>query len=379
MLHISKRSGLPAWKAWMIRGIAILLALVVCSIVTVIVTGLNPIVVFKTMFDGTFGSSRRIWVTVYRIVILLGISLAVTPAFKMRFWNIGAEGQVLIGALATAMCMFYAGKMPFFQNPDIPLAVKNLVLIPCMVIASLLAGALWGFLPAFFKSRWNTNETLFTLMMNYVALQIVKFMIAYRGFKYIWSANGTVVGILNSDASLGSYGVGWLPEVGGSRYLLPAAVIGILTVALYIYLKYSKQGYEIAVVGESERTASYSGIKVNRVIIRTMVLSGMLCGLVGCLLAGTDRTLTDTLVDGRGYTAVMVSWMSKFNPIGMIFSSLLIVFMQYGAKEVASRPELGLNHNFADILTGIILFFIIGCEFFISYQLQFSRHKKREV
>ena len=379
MLHISKRAGLPAWKAWLIRGAAIVLALIVCSIVTMIVTKLNPIIVFKTMFEGTFGSSRRIWVTVYRIVILLGISLAVTPAFKMRFWNIGAEGQVLVGAFAAAICMFYAGKMTFFQNPNIPLAVKNLILIPCMVVASLLAGALWGFLPAFFKSRWNTNETLFTLMMNYVALQLVKFMIAYRGFKYIWSSNGTVVGILNSDASLGSYGLGWLPEVGGSRYLLPAAVIGVLTVALYVYLKYSKQGYEIAVVGESERTASYSGIKVNRVIIRTMVLSGMLCGLVGCLLAGTDRTLTDTLVDGRGYTAVMVSWMSKFNPIGMIFSSLLIVFMQYGAKEVASRPDLGLNHSFADILTGIILFFIIGCEFFINYQLQFGRHKKREV
>ena len=379
MLHISKRSGLPVWKAWLIRGAAILLALVVCSIVTMIVTKLNPITVFKTMFEGTLGTQRRVWVTVYRLVILLGISLAVTPAFKMRFWNIGAEGQVLIGAFATAICMFYAGKMQFFQNPDIPLSVKNLILIPCMVLASLLAGALWGFLPAFFKSRWNTNETLFTLMMNYVALQLVKFMISYRGFKYIWSPNGTVVGIINSDASLGSYGVGWLPEIGGSRYLLPTAVIGVLTVVLYLYLRYSKHGYEIAVVGESERTASYSGIKVNRVIIRTMVLSGMLCGLVGCLLAGTDRTLTDTLVDGRGYTAVMVSWMSKFNPIGMIFSSFLIVFMQYGAKEVASRPELGLNHSFADILTGIILFFIIGCEFFINYQLQFSRHKKREV
>ncbi len=379
MVHISKRAGLPVWKAWMFRGIAILLALIVCSIITLIVTKLNPLTVFKTMFDGTLGSSRRIWVTVYRVVILLGISLAVTPAFKMRFWNIGAEGQVLVGAFAAAICMFYAGKMPFFQNPDVSLAVKNLILIPCMVIASLLAGALWGFLPAFFKSRWNTNETLFTLMMNYVALQLVKFMIAYRGFKYVWSSNGTVVGIINSDASVGSYGVGWLPEIGGLRYLLPALAVGALTAALYVYLRYSKHGYEIAVVGESERTASYSGIKVNRVIIRTMVLSGMICGLIGFLLVGTDRTLTDTLVDGRGYTAVMVSWMSKFNPIGMVFSSLLIVFMQYGAKEVASRPELGLNHSFADILTGIILFFIIGCEFFINYQLQFSRHKKREV
>ena len=378
MLHIVKRDGIPAWKAWLIRGAAILLALLVCAIITMIVTKLNPVTVFKTMFDGTLGGSRRRWVTIYRLVILLGISLAVTPAFKMRFWNIGAEGQVLIGAFAASVCMFYAGKMPFFNDPGVALGLKNLILIPCMVLASLAAGAIWGFLPAFFKSRWNTNETLFTLMMNYVALQIVKFIIAYRDVKHPWSSNGTVVGIFNSDAQLGSYSVGWLPEIAQTRYLLPALIVGVLTILLFLYLKYSKHGYEIAVVGESEQTAAYAGIKVNRVIVRTMVLSGMICGLIGCILAGTDRTLTDTLVDGRGYTAVMVSWMSKFHPIGMIFSSFLLVFMQYGAKEVASKPELGLNHSFADILTGIILFFIIGCEFFIAYKLQLSRHKKRE-
>ena len=384
-MHITKREGIPAWKAWLIRGAAILISLVLCAIIIWIVTKLNPVTVFKTMAEGTLATARRRWITVYRIVVLLGISLAVTPAFKMRFWNIGAEGQVLIGALASAACMFYAGKMPFFMDTSISLAVKDLVLIPCMLIASLAAGALWGFLPAFFKSRWNTNETLFTLMMNYVALQLVKFVISYRGkgVKYPWSQNGTVVGIFNSVEQeggqlLGTYKVGWFPELGGTRYLLPLLVVGVLTVLIYVYLKYSKHGYEIAVVGESERTASYAGIKVNRIIVRTMVLSGMICGLIGFLIVGTDRTLTETLVDGRGYTAVMVSWMSQFNPIGMVFSSFLIVFMQYGAKEVASLPSLNLNHSFADILTGIILFFIIGCEFFISYKLQFGRHKKRE-
>ena len=216
-------------------------------------------------------------------------------------------------------------------------------------------------------------------MMNYVALQLVKFIIAYRDVKYPWSANGTVVGIFNSDQKLGSYQVGWFPEVGGSRYLLPIILIAVLTIVLYLYLKYSKHGYEIAVVGESERTARYAGIKVEHVIVRTMVLSGAICGLIGFMLVGTDRTLTDTLVDGRGYTAVMVSWMAKFNPIGMVFAAFLLVFMQLGAKEVASLPSLNLNHSFADILTGIILFFIIGCEFFISYKLQLSRHKKQGV
>ncbi len=378
-MHIIKRVGIAPWKAWMIRGIAILMALAVCAIITMIVTKLNPFSVFKTMVDGTLGNSLRTWRTGYRVAILLGISLAVTPAFKMRFWNIGAEGQVLAGALAAAICMFYAGKMPFFLNPNISLAVKDLIVITCMLIASICAGALWGFLPAFFKSRWNTNETLFTLMMNYVALQLVKFIIAYRDVKYPWSANGTVVGIFNSDQKLGSYQVGWFPEVGGSRYLLPIILIAVLTIVLYLYLKYSKHGYEIAVVGESERTARYAGIKVEHVIVRTMVLSGAICGLIGFMLVGTDRTLTDTLVDGRGYTAVMVSWMAKFNPIGMVFAAFLLVFMQLGAKEVASLPSLNLNHSFADILTGIILFFIIGCEFFISYKLQLSRHKKQGV
>ena len=378
-MHIIKRVGIAPWKAWMIRGIAILMALVVCAIITMIVTKLNPFSVFKTMADGTLGNSLRTWRTGYRVAILLGISLAVTPAFKMRFWNIGAEGQVLAGALAAAICMFYAGKLPFFLNPNISLAVKDLIVITCMLIASICAGALWGFLPAFFKSRWNTNETLFTLMMNYVALQLVKFIIAYRDVKYPWSANGTVVGIFNSDQKLGSYQVGWFPEVGGSRYLLPIILIAVLTIVLYLYLKYSKHGYEIAVVGESERTARYAGIKVEHVIVRTMVLSGAICGLIGFMLVGTDRTLTDTLVDGRGYTAVMVSWMAKFNPIGMVFAAFLLVFMQLGAKEVASLPSLNLNHSFADILTGIILFFIIGCEFFISYKLQLSRHKKQGV
>ena len=151
-----------------------------------------------------------------------------------------------------------------------------------------------------------------------------------------------------------------------------------MTLLLFTYLKYSKHGYEISVVGESERTASYAGIKVDRVIIRTMVLSGMLCGLVGFLLVGAQGTVSHDIVEGRGYTAVMVSWMSQFNPFGMFFSSLLLVFMQFGAKEVPMPDGISLDKNVANMLMSIILFFIIGCEFFITYELQFSRHTKRE-
>ena len=357
MIQISKRGELPWLKVWLIRGAAILLALLVCSVLTVLVTGLNPFAVYGTMFKGVFGTARKTWVTFQKLAVLLGISLAVTPAFKMRFWNIGAEGQVMVGSLACAAVMITLRNY----------ISSNLLMIVLMLVASLAAGALWGFLPAFFKSRWNTNETLFTLMMNYIAIQLSAFFII------LWEnpKGAGQIGIINASSELG-----WLPSLFGQQYLLPILVIALLTVALYIYLKYSKHGYEIAVVGESERTARYAGIKVERVIIRTMVLSGAICGLIGFLLVGaTDHTLTTTLVGGRGFTAVMVSWLAKFNPLGMIFTSFLLVFLQLGAKEIAST--FFLNESFADILTGVILFFIIGCEFFINYKIEFLKNDRK--
>ena len=340
LFHIAKRGTLPWYISAAIRGCAILFALIVCALVTM------------------FGTVRKTWVTFQNLAVLLGISLAVTPAFKMRFWNIGAEGQVLIGCLATAACMICLGdKLP------------NGLLILIMIIAAIAAGALWGFLPAFFKARWNTNETLFTLMMNYIATQLAAYYII------VWEVpkGAGKIGIINQNTN-----AGWLPQIAGKQYLLTILVVAVMTVLTYIYLKYSKHGYEIAVVGESQRTASYAGIKVERVIIRTMVLSGAMCGLMGLLLtAGTDHTLTTTIVGGRGFTAVMVSWMAKFNPIMMIFTSLLLVVLSRGASEISS--VFGLNHSFADILTGIILFFIIGSEFFINYKVSLRKAGKKEA
>ena len=356
-IHISKRTELPWYKAWTIRGAAILLALITCAVVTMLLTGENPIGIYVTIFEGAFGTARRTWITAQDLAILLGISLAVTPAFKMRFWNIGAEGQVLIGGLATAACMICLAD-----------TLSSGMVILCMIVASILAGALWGFLPAFFKAKWNTNETLFTLMMNYIATQLAAYYII------VWEVpkGSGKIGIINQ-----STGVGWLPQLG-NQYLLSIVVVVILTVFMYLYLKNSKHGYEIAVVGESQRTASYAGIKVERVIIRTMVLSGAICGLMGLLLVGgINHTLTTTVVDSRGFTAVMVSWMAKFNPIVMVLTSLLLVFLSRGASEISST--FGLNHSFADILTGIIIFFIIGSEFFITYKINLRKSAEKEA
>ncbi len=347
-IHIIKRKALPWYRAWTIRGASIVLALIVCAVVAMATTGENPLKLYATIFEGSFGTERKVWVMLQNVAILLCVSLAVTPAFKMRFWNIGGEGQVLIGGLAAASCMILLGdKLP------------NALLIAVMVIASMAAGAIWGMIPAFCKAKWNTNETLFTLMMNYVATQLVAY------FVILWEVpkGAGKIGVINQDTQ-----AGWLPQIGNYRYLLNILVVALLTVFMYVYLNYTKHGYELSVVGGSERTARYIGIKVEKVIVRTMLLSGAVCGIAGLLLVGgTDHTITTTISDGRGFTAVMVSWLAKFNPIVMILTSFLLVFLGRGAAEISTN--FGLNHSFSDILTGIILFFIIGSEFFITYQI----------
>lgn len=356
MVHISKRKEMPTLQAVGIRLLAIAVALVVCGVVTTLVTGLNPLSVYASMLNGAFGSPRKVWILLQEIAILLCISVALAPAFRMRFWNLGGEGQVLMGGLATAACMIcLGGKVP------------NALLIVLMVVAAVAAGAIWAAIPALFKARFNTNETLFTLMMNYVATQLVAY------FVIVWEVpkGSGKIGIINQASE-----AGWLPQIG-NKYLLTILVVAALTVGMYIYLRYTKHGYEISVVGESTSTARYVGIKVGRVIVRTLLLSGAICGVAGLLLVGgIDHTITTTTAGGQGFTAVMVAWLAKFNPVAMTLGSFLLVFMDQGAGEIATA--FALNQSFGDILTGIILFFIIGCEFFITYQVHFTK-KEKEV
>lgn len=358
LFHIVKRDSMPKLNSFLIRIGSILFALIFCGILTMVLTGENPISVYVTMFEGAFGSTRKFWKLMQSLAMLLCVSLALTPAFKMRFWNIGGEGQVLIGGLATTACMILLGDK-----------VPNGLLILIMVVASVLAGAIWALIPAIFKAKFNTNETLFTLMMNYVGIQLVSYFCMY------WEnpKGAGKIGIINRATE-----AGWFPTIGGQNYLLNIIIVAIITVAMYIYLKYSKHGYEIAVVGESENTARYIGINVNKVILRTMALSGAVCGIAGLLLVGgTDHTISTSTADGRGFTAIMVSWLGKFNPIYMIFTSLLLVFLDAGADQISMI--FGLNQSFSEIITGIILFFIIGSEFFINYQLKFHKRENKEV
>ena len=352
LFHIVKRDTLPLWKSMLIRVIAVAAALLVSALLSMLLIKANPIEFVETLIDATFGSSRRLWKFSKDAAVLLCIALAITPAFKMKFWNIGAEGQVLTGALASVAVSFYLGN-----------SMPEAALLIIMFVSAVVAGAIWGTIPAIFKAKWGTNETLFTLMMNYAASGIVAY------FLVKWTPSGSSV--------LGELKHGHLPQIIHPYFLIILAVI-ILTFIVFIYQNFTKHGYELSVVGESENTARYIGINVKKVIIRTMVVSGAICGIAGFLIvAGLDHSITETTVGGRGFTAIMVSWLAKFNPIVMILTAAFVTFLDQGASQISTSFKI--DSSFPDMVVGVFLFFIIGCEFFINYQLKFRAAGKKEV
>lgn len=352
LIHLSKREDMSFGKKWLVRIIAILLSLIVCAGFIFIIIKMNPVEVYEGIVEGAVGTGRRFWVTARDALTLLCVAVAVTPAFKMKFWNIGAEGQILMGCVASAAMMIYAGN-----------ALPTGLLLVLMFVCSFIAGGIWGIIPAFFRARWNTNETLFTLMLNYVAMQVVTFCIVY------WEnpAGSNSVGIINAPTR-----AGWLPQLFGLDYGWNLAIVLLLTVLMFIYMKRTKHGYEIAVVGESENTARYAGINVGKVIVRTVGISGGIAGIAGFILvSGSSHTISTSTAGGRGFTAIIVAWLAKFNVWAMAVIAFLLVFMQQGAIQIAT--QYNLNENASEVITGIILFFVIGCEFFINYKLEFRK------
>lgn len=354
--HVIKRTktSLEEWKAWLIRIGAMFAGLLVAYLIVLSVSGTNPGVFFYQMFRGCFGSTRRTWITIRETMILLGVGLALVPAFKMKFWNLGGNGQILIGDLAAISCMVFMG------NAGCPDWAIILVMIP----ASILAGAIWAVIPALFKAIFNTNESLFTLMMNYIAAGIVSVFLS----AVVTSGSGT----------LGIVSKGNLPSLFDNENLLPILIIVLVFAFIFVYLQYSKHGYELSVVGESQNTAKYIGINVKKVIIRTMALSGAICGLVGFILAaGLDHSITTNSDTNMGFTAIMVVWLGQMNPIAMVGTSFILSFIDIGMSQV--RTTVGLTDDaIGSIATGIIYLAIIASEFFVSYQVVRS-NKKIEV
>ncbi len=357
-IHITKRASMPLWEQFAIRAGAILAAMILCGVLAFalipkLAADPSRIGQFYACFiQGNFKTSFITWTFLKDVAILLAISLAITPAFRMKFWNIGAEGQVLVGVLAAEGIAYLYGEK--FES--------NFLLLLVMLIAAVAAGTVWGVIPAVFKAKWGTNETLFTLMMNYVATYLVSFCLTK------WITSGSMV--------MPKLKVGVLPSFI-NQYFTTILLVLLMTVFLYFYLNYSKHGYEISVVGESENTAKYIGIDVKKVIIRTMILSGALCGFAGFLIgAGVNNSVSDTSVGGKGFTAIMVSWLAKFSPLFMLLTAGLIVFLDRGAAEIASVFDV--TGALTDIFVGLTLFFVIGCEFFINYRLHIRNIFKKE-
>ncbi len=353
-LRMVKRADISQGRAWAIRLAAILLALMTGG-AFVAALGFNPLSIYGTMISGSLGTKMGLELTAKLAIPLLITSLGVTLAFKMRFWNIGAEGQISVGAIAAT---YFA-----LNHSDWPQAV----LLFTMALAGIIAGGLYGAIPAYFRCRFGTNETLLTLMLNYIALYTIQ---------------GLQQGPWRDPSQQGFFKIARfprsarLPEVFGVHIGWIVALV--LVAAVFVYLRHSKQGYELTVVGENEATARYAGMHVKKVVVRTMFISAGICGLAGMLQAtGADKTLNDTVAGGVGFTAIAVAWLSRLHPLGMLVVSVLFCILEKGSQSVQS--VYNLSAATAEVLQGVILFFVLGCEFFLTYRLKWMDHEKGGV
>lgn len=354
LVRLAKREELALWKAWLTRILSILLALLIGALIFMSL-GYNPIEIYAAMIDGCFGRQIYIKQTIKIAIPLLGTAIAIAPAFRMKFWNIGAEGQITIGALfATYFALYYYDKLP------------HTALLFVMFLAAMVGGALWSLIPAVFKAKWGTNETLFTLMLNYIAIGIVKYL---QGGPWEQYPKGTQQIRMFDKAAR-------LPDLLGVN--IGWVIVLLLTIFMFVYLRYTKQGYEIAVVGESERTSRYAGMNVFKIVIRTMILSGAIAGIVGFIMvSGVNYTLSDTTANGVGFTAITVAWLAKLNSFGMVIISMLLAILDKGASTIQTR--FGIPETAAEMLTGMILFCMLGSEFFIRFRMIFRKTKQASV
>ena len=361
LFHVEKRFNMALWQSILIRFGFIIFAVFMGLLVLTMAYGINPFLSFGNLFKGAFGDFNdfikgnfdRLWEFLRDSALLLGVGLALIPAFKMKFWNLGGNGQIAIGALVCLIMMVeLGGKMP------------DIVVVLISVIASVVAGAIWAAIPSIFKAFFDTNESLFTLMMNYIATGLVSVWIYWR-----FPGNSNVVPTQSN---------GRLPVLFNDKLLI-IILVAALFVGILFYLKFSKHGYELSVVGESVNTARYVGINSKKVIIRTLIMSGALCGFVGFLIgSGVDYTITaETTHRGMGFTAIMAVWLAKFNPIVTIFTALFITFITKGMGQVQmANSRFITDASATSIVMGLIYLFVIASEFFIEYKIMYNKNGK---
>jgi simple sugar transport system permease protein len=347
MIKFIKKSEVSRRESMMIRAFAVLLALLVCSLFIMFLS-LSPFEVYRSMLKGAFGSAYKTKATIIKAIPLLITALGISVAFKMKFWNIGGEGQIVMGAFASSFVALKLTSIPKFA------------VIPVMLVAGVLGGAAWAIIPALLKSKLRTNETIITLMMNYIALKWITFL-QYGPWKDPKAKGFPKIPDFPEAAVL--------PKVLGIHVGWIFALL--LVVLIYVFMNHTKKGYEISVLGESEKTAVYAGININKTIITAMVISGGLCGLVGMIQASAvNNTLSMQVSGGVGFTAIIVAWLSQLNSFAALIVAILFAMLVEGGTYI--QTAFNIPEAAALIIQALILFFVLGSEFFIKYKLVFS-------
>ena len=360
LVRITKRGTVTRKQKLLVYVTGFVLALLLGALLLLII-GKNPVNAYLNMVTGSFGTKTSSAETFRLAVPLLIAGIAIAFAFKMKFWNIGGEGQILAGAILSSHVVIAA----IHAGAAIGTAPLHLL----MISAAIAGGAFFPFLPAFFKTKWGTNETLFTLMLNYIAIEYINNLKQLKSWQ---PPRTTFPKIINFKDALGQI---VLPKVFGVHIGWIFALT--LALAAFLYLKKTKHGYEIAVIGDSLNTARYAGMNTRWIQIRTLLISGALCGLAGYFqIAGADYTLTETTAGGVGFTAITVAWLSKLNPFIMIPVSVFIAMLKKGSLAIQSTMKIPASA--ADLLTGIILIFMLGCELILEYRLVF-RHSQTKI
>ncbi len=355
--HIVKRSGSSVLRMALYYVVAILVALIIGAIL--LSTMKVPFMKFyKEMFSiGLIGNKfpYKCFMNLINVFVpLLITSLALSLAYRMKFWNVGGEGQFIIGAIVAA---FVSMKFGAHLSPYMNLLI--------MALCGGLAAGIYGMITALLKVKWGTNETMLTLMLNYIALYTLMF---FANNKTKWNL------FLDPKSARPKFAKipksAFMPMIKFGKFSLNVSLIFalVLVVIILIYLSKSKHGYEISVVGDSVPTAKYAGMKVNKIIIRTVFLSAALVGVAGALHLSTSHTLSTSITNDVGWTGVIVAWLSKLNPIGILVTSLLISILQYGTT-AANANFSAVDANFANLLQGIILFAILAADFLLKFKI----------
>lgn len=364
-IRIVKRDKIHPLLKVLFYTVAILAALAVGGILLVAI-GVNPLILYKDMFTiGMLGSrfaykSIEGLITVF--VPLLITSLALSLSFKMRFWNIGGEGQFIIGALAAAtVALKFGNTMPSY------------LLLLFMFLAAMLAAGVFGGFVALLNVRFKTNETLMTLMLNYIALYLLRFFGETQAPWNFYLSDESVRPVFQKFSE-----AAFMPTISIGKFSLNISLLFAVAICIgvYFYLKKTKHGYEISVVGDSANTARYAGMNVKKIIVRTMFLSAALIGLAGGFYVSGAKVLSTSVTNNVGWTGIIVAWLSKLNTFAIFGVSLLISIMQYGVQAASTQFPI-IDSNFADLLQGIVLFFVLAADFFIRFKLVFRQSAKK--